>query len=408
LEFTMPGSGVTVTGLGAISAGGREVDHFWENICKGETLAHRVAIPSSGDGVFACSVRESDSLAAVGEKRIRRLDRSAQLGLCAAEDAVSDAHVEVEDPRRAAIVVGTSVAGLSALESEAGHLARGRVNPLLVPTIMPNASAAALSMRFGWTGPALVIASGCAAGLDAVGWGMRMIQRGSADVVLAGGADAPIGLSAIDGFELLGLLARSQLNPTKASRPFDRDREGLVLGEGAAFLVLEKPELARRRGVTPYATALGYGASQASVESRHGWTGEDGLSECMRRACADAGIDPGMAGYINANALSTTAGDLAEARAIRRILRDRTLDVPVTSIKGALGYAVSASAALVAFTACLSLRRREIPPTANYDNPDGEIGLSVVRERLPLLRDVVLCNAFGLAGSNATVVFTGP
>jgi 3-oxoacyl-[acyl-carrier-protein] synthase II len=357
---------------------------------------------------FACQVKDFDGADYLGPKEVRRVDRNAQLGFAAAIDAVRDCGDTGADPARCAVVAGVGIGGLATLEDQEKVLIeRGpsRVTPFLVPMMMPNATPAIVAMELGWTGPNICIATACAAGTHAVGEGARLIRDGTADVVLAGGAEAVVVPIAIAAFARMGALSGRHDDPASASRPFDADRDGFVIGEGAAFLVLERFDRAQARGAHIYGEVLGYGRNADAYHITAPSPGGSGATACMQLALDDAGLVPSAIGHVNAHGTSTPLNDASEAEAIIKVFDGSP--PPVTSTKGVTGHLIAAAGAVEAVASILALRDGLAPPTANHERTDPEIALDVISGSPRPLRGPVLSNSFGFGGHNATLV-VGP
>jgi len=393
----VPGRRVVVTGLGIVSCCGIGIDAFWAGLS---------ATPEPGER----RVAGFDPSAWFGPKDVRRIDRFAQFAVAAAAMALEDAGAGEDsgrlgvDPERAAVVIGTGVGGLGTLEEQITiGLERGmrRISPFLVPMMMPNAGAAAVSMRYGWRGPCETTTTACAAGTHAIGNGARLIATGRCDAVLAGGAEAAMTPTALAGFGNM-----TALSSTGVSCPFDAARNGFVMAEGGAVLLLEELERARSRGARIYAEVLG----AASTADAHHITapapGGVGAITCMEQALADAGLPAEAIRHINAHGTSTPLNDAAEAEAILKVFG--TPGPPVTSIKGVTGHALGAAGAIEAASLVLTIDRGLIPPTAGYTTPDPAIAIDVVHggprawEPGP-----ALSNSFGFGGHNGCLVL-GP
>jgi len=399
---------VVVTGMGVKTPAGVDVDTLWSRICAGRGAAKRIERfdPSELPVQFAGEVLEYDPTAYFGPKEVRRVDRFTQLGFGAAVDALSDAGELGADPSRCAVIAATGVGGLETMEeNEATFLARGasRVSPFFVPMMMPNAAAGMISIRFGFTGPALCISTACAAGANAIGEGVRMVRDGSAEVVVAGATEAPVTPLTVSAFARMGAMSTRNDDPERASRPFDVARDGFVIAEGAAFCVLETLEHALARGATIHGEVLGYGRNADAHHITAPVPGGAGAAACMQLALDDAGLDAGGIGHVNAHGTSTPLNDATEAEAIRKVFGDTT--PPVTSTKGVTGHMIAGAGAAEAVISFLSLRDGIVPPTANLEQIGDDIGLDVVAgEPRPVERKPVLSNSFGFGGHNATLI----
>jgi len=401
---------VAVTGLGVKSPAGNDVASFWETVLAGRSMAANIDRFDTSDLPvrFACEVKGFDAVEYLGPKEVRRVDRNAQLGFAAGIDAFRDAGDTGADPARCAVVAGVGIGGLATLEDQEKVLIeRGptRVTPFLVPMMMPNATPAIVAMELGWTGPNICIATACAAGTHAVGEGARLIRDGTSDVVLAGGAEAVVTPIAIAAFARMGALSGRHDDPASASRPFDVDRDGFVMGEGAAFLVLERLDRALARGARIYGEVLGYGRNADAYHITAPSPGGSGATACMQLALEDAGLAPSAIGHVNAHGTSTPLNDASEAEAINKVFDGSP--PPVTSTKGVTGHLIAAAGAVEAVASILAVRDGMAPPTANHQQADAEMGIDVIAGSPRKLSGPVLSNSFGFGGHNATLV-VGP
>ncbi len=400
---------VAITGLGVKTPAGTDLDAFWSTIADGRSMAATMTHfdPTALAVRFACEVRDFDSTAYLGAKESRRVDRVTQLGFAAAADALADAGELGGDPARCAVIIGTGVGGLITLEEQVNvfiEKGAGRVSPFLVPMMMANATAGTIAMQFGWTGPNMCIATACAASANAIGEAARIIRDGSADVVMTGGSEACITPTAVSAFARMTALSTRNDDPVHASRPFDAERDGFVIGEGAAALVVERWDRAEARGARIYAEVVGYGRNADAYHITAPSPGGGGAAACMHLALEDAGLTPGAIGHINAHGTSTPLNDAAEAEAIRKVFGDTP--PPVTSTKGVTGHLVGAAGATEAVASVLALLHGAVPPTANFERASDDIALDVVAGATrPLSPAPVLSNSFGFGGHNATLVF---
>jgi 3-oxoacyl-[acyl-carrier-protein] synthase II len=396
---------VAVTGLGVKTPAGSDLETFWSTLLAGRGCAAPIGRfdPSHLPVRFACEVSDFEPGPYLDYKEVRRTDRVAQLGFAAAADALADAGDPGGDPARCGVVAGTGVGGLMTLEeqeTEFVHRGAGRVSPFFVPMMMANATAAIVGMRMGWTGPNFCVATACAAGSHSVGEGARLIREGSCDVVLAGGSEAAVTPIAIAAFARMGALSTREDAPEQASRPFDAARDGFVIGEGAAFLVLERFDRAVARGARIYGEIAGYGRNADAYHVTAPSPGGVGAADCMRLALADADIDPSAVGHVNAHGTSTPLNDAAEAEAVRKVFGDDA--PPVTSLKGSFGHLIGAAGAAEAVASLLAFRDGVVPPTANFEASEPELGIEVVAGSTIELAS----NSFGFGGHNATLVIT--
>ena len=404
-----PRAPVAITGMGLKTPVGSDLDSFWAGLCSGvsaggpithfDTSAHPVT--------FACEISDFDIGAYVGPKDAAHLDRVTQLGYAAAVDALADAGDLAADPARIGVVSGTGVGGLITLEeqihkySERGAM---RVSPFLVPMMMSNATAAFIALRHGFTGPNFSVVTACAAGGNAVGEAARLIRDGDADVVIAGGSEAAITAVGLAAFSRMGALSRRQDDPAHASRPFDKDRDGFVMGEGAGFLVLESWERALSRGATIHGGIAGYGRNTDAYHITHPAPGGEGAVRCMQLALEDAGMSPRDIGHVNAHGTSTPINDAAEAEAALKVFDGNP--PPITSVKGATGHLIGAAGAVEAIASVLAMRAGQLFPTANHVELDPTLGpIDVVHGApRPLAAAPALSNSFGFGGHNASLV----
>jgi 3-oxoacyl-[acyl-carrier-protein] synthase II len=402
---------VAITGVGVKTPAGLDADSFWAGLLAGRSVAGPIVGVELGDLPvrIACQVKDFDPAKYLGAKEARRIDRVAQLGFAAAADALEDAGCIAVDPARCAVVAGTGIGGITTLdEQEAVHLTRGssRVSPFLIPMMMPNATAALIGMQFGWTGPNLCVATACAAGAHAIGEAARLIRDGSADVVIAGGSEASIRPIAMAAFHRMGAMSARQDEPERASRPFDVDRDGFVMGEGAAFVVLERLDQAVGRQAKIWGEVSGYGRNADAYHVTAPSPGGAGAAACMQAALADACLEPAAIGHVNAHGTSTPLNDAAEAEAIVKVFGGDA--PPVTSIKGVTGHLIGAAGAAEAVAALLSLNHGLIPPTANHERTDPAIDLDVVAgSPRSVASRPVLSTSFGFGGHNAALVLAG-
>ena len=400
---------VAVTGMGVKTPAGCDLDTYWATLLAGRSKAAPIARfdPSDMPVRFACEVADFDPTAYLDYKEARRTDRVAQLGFGAAADALADAGDPGADPARCGVVAGTGVGGLITQEEQEQILFKSgpsRVSPFLVPMMMANATAALVGMKLGWRGPNFCVATACAAGSHALGEGARLIRDGSADVMLVGGTEAAVTPIAVASFGRMGALSGRNDDPEAASRPFDAERDGFVIGEGAAFLVLERWDRAVARGARIYGELAGYGRNADAYHITAPSPGGEGAVACMQLALADAGLEPSAIGHVNAHGTSTPLNDAAEAEALVKVFGQSS--VPVTSIKGSVGHLIGAAGAAEAVASLLAIRDGKVPPTANFQMAEPDLApIDVVAGSA---RDVpaapVLSNSFGFGGHNATIV----
>ncbi len=404
---------VVITGMGVVSVIGTGLQAYWENLKAGKSGIRRITQFDASK--FPCQIAgevpEFDPTLYMDRKEARRVPRSAQFGFAAAKLAVEDAGLPspLPNPERSGVAFGTAIGGLDRA-SEGIDIIRAqgydRLNPFVVPTSLVNTSAYLVSQGFQALGPSTTIGTACATGTQAVGEGLEMIRRGAADLVLAGGTEGLIADFAIGGFCAMRALPTSfNDNPEKASRPFDKDREGFVYSEGAAVLVLESLEHALARGARIYAEVAGQASSADGFHMAQPDPEAAGPARAMKWAIADAGLTPADVDYINAHGTSTPLNDLTETRAIKAVFGEHAYKLAISSVKSMLGHAMGASGALEAIACAMTLYEGVIPPTINYTTPDPELDLDYVPNAARKADvKVTLSNSFGLGGQNACVV----
>jgi 3-oxoacyl-[acyl-carrier-protein] synthase II len=416
---------VVITGLGVKTPAGLTVEEFWDTLVAARTAAAPITLyDASRHSVgFACEVRGFDAVPYVGPKEVRRTDRAALLAVAAAADALGDAAAIgmdaadellptpsaddlAADPLRCAVVAGTGIGGIRTLEDQViGYAEKGpgRVGPFLVPMMMPNAAAALIAIRHGFTGPNLAVATACATGAHAIGEGARLLRDGMADVVVCGGTEASVSPVSMAAFARMGALSRNP-DPAAASRPFDDDRDGFVMGEGAGFLVLEPYDRAVARGARVHGEVLGYGLTCDAHHITAPIDDGSGAVAAVEMALADAGLAAGAIGHVNAHGTSTPQNDAAEAAAIAKVFGPGA--VPVTSTKGVTGHLIGAAGAVEAVAALLAAGRGLVPPTANHRQTDLPVEV-VAGEPRPIEVAPAVSTSFAFGGHNAALVL-GP
>ncbi len=403
---------VVVTGLGAVTPLGNDVRSSWKNLLAGRPAAGPItAFDTTGHAVtFACELTGFEPTLWIDSRQVRRMDRFAQMIAVAARQAQEDAGLEIEQEcDRIGVSVASGMGGLRAFEVCCDTLReRGpeRVSPFAIPAIIPNMGAAQVSIELGTRGPLSSQCTACAASAMALGDGLDAIRLGRAEVMFCGGSEAAITKIGVAGFAAMRALSRRNDDPEHASRPFDADRDGFVMGEAGAILVLEELEHAQKRTAKVYAELLGYGvSSDAEHISEPDPTGEH-PARAMKMAFADAGINPEEIDYINAHGTSTPLGDASETRVIKRALgEDNARKTPVSSTKGATGHCLGAAGAVEAIFCTLAIHEGVLPPTINYDTPDPECDLDYIpNEARETTIQVAVSNSFGFGGHNACLV----
>ena len=401
---------VAVTGVGLHTPAGAGLDANWSTMLAGASAAGPItAFDTTNLPVhFACEVHGFDPTAYLGPKESRRVDRGSQLGFAAAADALADAGDPGVDPARCAVVAGTGFGGLITIEQQFEIFREkgpDRISPFFVPMGMPNSTAGLIGIHLGWTGPMFCITTACAASANAIGEGGRLIRDETVDVVLAGGTEASLIAPAVAAFSRMGALSRRNDDPARASRPFDADRDGFVMGEGAAFLVLERYDRAVARGAHIYGELAGYGANSDAFHMTAPSEGGAGAAACMQLALDDAGLPAEVIGHVNAHGTSTALNDSAESQAIDKVFHGAS--PPVTAPKSVTGHLIGAAGAIEAIVALQAARTGLVPPVANHQLLGDDIAPIDVVSGAPRAIPVapVVSNSFGFGGHNASLVF---
>jgi 3-oxoacyl-[acyl-carrier-protein] synthase II len=401
-------SEVVVTGIGVVTPIGTGTDVFWEALLEGRSGAGPIAsFDASGLPVrIACEVPDFESDDYISPRDAGRMDRFTQLAVAAASLAWDDADCSgAASPDRTGVIIGSGIGGLSTIEREhdnyRDHGPR-RVSPFMVPKLMPNAAAGAVAMRFGLFGPNFAPTSACATGAHAVGEAYRYVKAGLADVMIAGGSEAAITPLAVSAFARMGALSRRNDEPARASRPFDAERDGFVCAEGAGVLVLERRDIAEKRGANILGRIAGYGASADAHHITQPDPEGHGASLAMRAALADAQASPDKVDYINAHGTSTPFNDRVETIGIKEALGVEAKRIPVSSTKSQVGHLLGAAGAVEAAATLLTIRNAVIPATINLESPDPECDLDYVpKEPREVKVRFALSNSFGFGGQNA-------
>ncbi len=404
---------VAITGLGLVTPLGNDVSRTWEGLIAGRSGAGPITRfdPVQSPVKFACEVKGFEAARYLEKKEIRRYDLFAQFAMGAGEQAVVDACLagnwDRVDLKRVGAIIGTGTGGLQTFEDNCRALFEkgpSRVSPFFVPMYMPNAAAALLSMRYGTQGPNYCTVSACASSAHSVADAVSLIRNGAADIILAGGAEAAITPLAVASFANMKALSERNDDPATASRPFDKDRDGFVMGDGAAVLVLEEWEHARRRGAKIYAEVAGYGMSADAYHITAPAPDGSGAQEAMRLAMRDGGIRPEQVGYINAHGTSTPHGDAAETAAVKAVFGERARKLIFGSTKSMTGHLLGAAGAFEAAVCALVVQTGLIPPTINQFTPDPACDLDAAPNKAvkrPV--DIALSNSFGFGGHNVTL-----
>ena len=409
---------VVVTGLGTVNPLGHDVESFWAAARDGVSGIGEITAFDAGHmkARIAGEVRDFDPEDYIERKEARRLDRYDQLFWASTHQALADAGIsyEEDDPAadRAGVVVGSGIGGIISFQDGIDTMReRGpdRVSPLTITQIISNMAAGLVSIRYNLFGPNTCTVTACAASANAIGDAAEIIKRDAADVMVAGGAEAPVCEFALAGFAQARALSTRNEDPEGASRPFDADRDGFVMAEGAATLILEEREHALARGANIYAEVVGYGMSSDGYHITLPRPGGGGAARAMQRALDDAGLDPAAIGYINAHGTSTEANDATETAAIKTVFGETAYDIPVSSTKSMTGHLLGGAGALESLVCILAIRDGVVPPTINYTTPDPDCDLDYVpNEAREVEVTNAMTNSFGFGGHNVSLVFAAP
>ena len=405
---------VVVTGLGMVSPVGLGVAASWENILAGnsgiETITHfDTSIFSTR---FGGSVKNFDVTRYMPAKEARKMDVFIHYGIAAADEAIKDAGLEIteENAERIGVAIGSGIGGLPGIEKgHAAYMKGGprKISPFFVPANIINMISGHVSINYGLKGPNIALVTACATGTHSVGDAARIIEYGDADVMLAGGAEMATSPCGLGGFGAARALSTRNEAPAAASRPWDRDRDGFVLSDGAGVMVLEEYEYARKRGARIYAEVIGYGMSGDAYHMTAPSEGGEGAKRCMQNAMRNAGINPEQVNYINAHGTSTPAGDVAETMAAKSAFGEHVYKLAMSSTKSMTGHLLGAAGGVEAIFSILSIRDQVAPPTINLDNPDPECDLNYVPHTAQEMKiDVAISNSFGFGGTNGTLIFS--
>ena len=403
---------VVVTGLGAVSPCGLDVASTWDAVCAGRSgIAPLTRFDASDLPVrFGGEVKGFDATTVIPARDLKRYDLYSQFALAAAVEAVRHAGFadDVVLGDRAGVYIGSGIGGISTIEEQGRDLVEGglrRISPFFIPRALTNLAAGHVAIRFGARGPSLAMATACATGNHSIGEAWRVIRDDDADLVIAGGAEAPLCALGMAGFAAMRALSRRNDDPATASRPFDADRDGFVMSEGAGVLVLEGLDHAQARGATILAEVLGYGLSNDAHHITAPPEGHEGAVRCMRMALAKARLAPEQVDYVNAHGTSTSHNDLHESAAVRTVFGAHADRLPVSSTKGATGHLLGAAGGLEAVLTVRALTDGLLPPTANHHHPGEGCDLDYVSEGARrVAARVALSNAFGFGGTNATLI----
>ena len=399
---------VVVTGLGAVTPIGNTVQDYWNGLTSGRNGVASISLFDASKHAcrFAAEVKDFDPTGLIEPKDAKRWDRFCKFGVVACKQALADAGLTIDETNapRIGVIIGSGVGGLLTMETQAHVLegkGPGRVSPFTVPMMIPNMATGLAAIALGTQGPSSAVATACAAGSNAIGDAFRLLQLGKADAMVAGGAESAITPLGVAGFASAKALSFRNDDPATASRPFDAERDGFVIGEGAGVLVLETLEHAEARGASILAEVVGYGMTCDAYHITSPTPGGVGGAEAMRLALSDGGLDPSEIDYVNAHGTSTPANDKNETSAIKSALGARAFEIPVSSTKSMTGHLLGGSGGIEAVACVLAIQNKMVPPTINHANPDPDCDLDVVpntaRERK---LETVLSNSFGFGGHN--------
>ncbi|HPH42177.1 MAG TPA: beta-ketoacyl-ACP synthase II [Syntrophorhabdaceae bacterium] len=404
---------VVVTGVGLVTPLGVGIENVWKRILNGESgigPTTRFDV-TRHDTKFAGEVKDFRAGDFISPKEIKRIDLFIQYALAASKIAIEDSGLDMgrEEAERVGVVVGTGLGGLPTLEKYHSILLErgpGRISPFFIPMLIANEAPGHIAIQFGMKGPNLCIVTACATGAHSIGESFRIIQYGDADVMVAGGTEANLTPLTVGGFNAMKALSTRNDAPEKASRPFEKDRDGFVVSEGCGIIIMEELEHAKKRGAKIYAEIAGYGYNGDAYHITAPCPDGDGFVRCIKVALKDANIRPEEVDYINAHGTSTELNDYIETLAIKEVFKDGAYKIPVSSTKSMTGHLLGAAGAIEAIFSVLSIRDQICPPTINYETPDPQCDLDYVPNVSRKHKiDVVLSNSFGFGGTNSTLVF---
>ncbi len=404
---------VVVTGMGIFSPIGNSVEEAWQNAANGVSGIGPIQRFDTTDlpVTFGGEVRNFDPVEMFGRREARRMDRLTHLAMAAAQQAIEDSGITITDDNRyeAGVLIGSGIGGIETiLEGMKIILQKGprSVSPLLVPMMLPDSPAGKVSMMWGLRGPNMAISTACATGNNSIGEATEMIRRGAADVMVAGSAEAGLVDLAMASFYNMHAISRRNEDPQAASRPFDRDRDGFVVSEGGAILILEALEHAQARGAQIYAEVLGYGASADAFHVTAPLEDGAGAQAAMRKALKNADLTINDIDYINAHGTSTPMNDTSETKAIKGVFGEQAYNIPISSTKSVTGHLMGAAGAVEAVLSIKAILENFVPPTINLDNPDPECDLNYTPHHgVPAEIKTVMSNSFGFGGHNAVLIF---
>jgi 3-oxoacyl-[acyl-carrier-protein] synthase II len=404
---------VVITGLGAVSPVGLTAEASWESVVNGRSGIGPIEVfdVSEFSSRIGGSVRNFDVTDYISDKEAKKMDVFIHYGLAAGCQAFESSGLQVTDENRERIgvAIGAGIGGITGIEIGHNAFLKGgprRISPFFVPSNIINMISGNLSIKYGLQGPNFAIVTACTTGTHNIGEAARVIMYGDADVMVAGGAEMATSPTSLGGFASAKALTRRNDDPVRASRPFDQDRDGFVLSDGAGVVVLEELEHAKRRGANILAEVVGYGMSADAYHMTQPPAGGEGAARCMRSALRDAGLNPSDIDYINAHGTSTPAGDVAETQAVKTTLGEHAHHVAMSSTKSMTGHMLGAAGGIEAIFSVLALRDQVAPPTINLDQPDPQCDLDYVPHTArPMKIEHVMSNSFGFGGTNGTVIF---
>lgn len=404
---------VVVTGVGLISCVGVGTEETWEALCQGRSGISRITSfdPSGFNSQIAGEVKEFDPTRWIEKREVRKMGRFIHFAIAASDMAMAASGLKVneETAERVGVYIGSGIGGFEVIEREHRNLLEkgpGRISPFFIPAAIVNLASGHVSIRFGAKGPNSATATACTTGAHAIGDSFKIIQRGDADAMICGGAEAAITPMGIGGFAAMRALSQRNHEPEKASRPWDAQRDGFVVGEGAGVLVLEELEFAKQRGAPILAEIVGYGMSGDAFHITAPAEDGDGAYRVMRNALRDAGIEPEAVDYINAHGTSTDLGDKLETVAIKRAFGEHARKLCVSSTKSMTGHLLGGAGGLEAGVTVLAIRDQIAPPTINYEFPDPECDLDYVPNQMRRMKiEYALSNSFGFGGTNGSLLF---
>ena len=404
---------VFITGIGMITPLGLDTTTTWQNLVAGKSGAAPIEHfdPTEFQTQIACEVKDFDATNFIDRKKARQLDRFSQFAMSAAQEALAQSNLNLEntDLKKVGVIIASGIGGISTLDAQATVLnERGpkRISPFLIPMMLPDMASGQISMALGTQGPNFCVVSSSSSGAEALGNAWKLINNDEAEIVIAGGAEAPICPLAVAGFNACQALSTNNENPTFASRPFDIDRDGFVMGEGSSVLILESEESIIKRDAQPLAELVGYGATSDAFHVTQPHPEGAGAIEAMRRALSQANLEPSDIDYINAHGTSTPLNDKFETMAIKKVYMNSAYSVPISSTKSMTGHLLGAGAALEAAFSVLSIQNGTIPPTINLTNQDPDCDLDFTANN-SIQKDIsnVMSNSLGFGGHNSSLIF---